>query len=132
MYLFILNFADSVLNIKRPVDILINNAGIVGQLKRNNAGIESQLITNFISHAVLTSRLSSALQRSPAAGVVSLSSFGHHYAPVYFDDINFESRPYTAWESYGQSKTARVLLAVQVAEKIGKNGVDAFAVHRGA
>lgn len=125
-------FADAVLKLNRPVDILINNAGIIGPLQRNNAGIESQLMTNFIGHALLTSRLSKALQQSHSARVVSLASFGHHYADIDFNDLNFERRPYTAWESYGQSKTACVLLAVQIAEKLGKKGIEAFAVHPGA
>jgi NAD(P)-dependent dehydrogenase (short-subunit alcohol dehydrogenase family) len=125
-------FADAVLALNRPVDILINNAGIIGRLLRNEAGLESQLMTNFIGHAVLTSRLAPALKRSGAARLVSLSSFGHHYSSVVFDDLNFERRPYTAWAGYGQSKTACVLLAVQVAEQLKGHGVDAFAVHPGA
>ena len=125
-------FADSVLDLGRLVDILINNAGITGQLRRNSAGMESQLMTNFIGHAVLTSRLSEALQQADGARVVSLTSFGHHYSPVVFNDLNFENRPYTAWDGYGQSKTACVLLAVQVSSVLGARGVDAFAVHPGA
>lgn len=125
-------FADAILALNRPVDILINNAGIIGQLARNEAGLESQLMTNFIGHAVLTSRLAPALKGSGGARLVSLSSFGHHYSAVVFDDLNFERRPYTAWAGYGQSKTACVLLAVQVAEKLSGHGVDAFAVHPGA
>jgi NAD(P)-dependent dehydrogenase (short-subunit alcohol dehydrogenase family) len=126
------DFADAVLALKRPVNVLINNAGITGQLRRNESGIESQLMTNFIGHAVLTSRLAPALVRAEGARLVSLSSFGHHYSPVIFDDLNFEQRPYTAWASYGQSKTACVLLAVQVARQLGERGVQAFAVHPGA
>lgn len=125
-------FADQVLALNRPVDILINNAGVTGQLLRNEQGIESQLMTNFIGHAVLSSRLARALVRAGRSRVVSLSSFGHHYSPVVFDDLNFEQRPYSAWDGYGQSKTACVLLAVKLSQVLGANGVEAFAVHPGA
>jgi NAD(P)-dependent dehydrogenase (short-subunit alcohol dehydrogenase family) len=125
-------FADEVLALDRLVDILINNAAITGQLLRNELGIESQLMTNFIGHAVLSSRLARALVRAQRSRVVSLSSFGHHYSPVVFDDLNFERRPYSAWDGYGQSKTACVLLAVKLSQTLGGDGVDAFAVHPGA
>jgi NAD(P)-dependent dehydrogenase (short-subunit alcohol dehydrogenase family) len=126
------NFADRVMALHRPIDILINNAGITGQLVRNDQHVESQLMTNFIGHAVLSSRLAGALVESGNARVVSLSSFGHHYSPVVFDDLNFERRPYSAWDGYGQSKTACVLLAVKISTTLRQNGVDAFAVHPGA
>lgn len=126
------DFADRVLALRRPIHILINNAGITGQLIRNELHIESQLMTNFIGHAVLSSRLAGALAASGTARVVSLSSFGHHYSPVVFDDLNFEHRPYSAWDGYGQSKTACVLLAVKISATLRKRGVDAFAVHPGA
>ena len=125
-------FADEVLALDRPVDILINNAAITGQLVRNELGIESQLMTNFIGHAVLSSRLAGALVRAGRSRVVSLSSFGHHYSPVVFDDLNFERRPYSAWGGYGQSKTACVLLSVKLSRTLVDNGVEAFAVHPGA
>jgi NAD(P)-dependent dehydrogenase (short-subunit alcohol dehydrogenase family) len=125
-------FADAVLALNRPVDVLINNAGIIGRLARNEDGFESQLMTNFIGHAILTSRLAPALKGGRGARFVSLSSFGHHYSSVDFDDLNFARRPYTAWAGYGQSKTACVLLAVQVAGLMSGDGVDAFAVHPGA
>ena len=122
-------FADAVLDLRRPLDVLINNAGIIGQLRRNANGIESQFMTNFVGHALLTSRLADALKQADGARLVSLTSFGHHYSPVVFDDLNFENRPYTAWQGYGQSKTAGVLLAVQVSAMLG---IDAFAMHPGA
>lgn len=125
-------FADEVLALNRPIDILINNAGITGQLERNDQLIESQLMTNFIGHAVLSSRLANQLIRAGSARVVCLSSFGHHYSPVVFSDLNFERRPYSAWDSYGQSKTACVLLAVKLSAVMRARGVDAFAVHPGA
>jgi len=125
-------FADEVSALDRPLDVLINNAAVTGPLVRNELGIESQLMTNFIGHAVLSSRLAQALVRAGRSRVVCLSSFGHHYSPVVLEDLNFEHRPYSAWDGYGQSKTACVLLAVKLSQTLGEHGVDAFAVHPGA
>ena len=47
------------------------------------------------------------------------------------DDINFERREYRPFLSYGQSKTASILLAVTLANSWRENGVDAFSLHPG-
>lgn len=125
-------FADEVLALERPVDILIANAGIMATpLARNKAGVEMQLATNFVGHAVLASRLAPALRQSGSARLVSLSSSGHHFASVDPDDLNYEHRPYEAWNAYGQSKTACALLALKASKEMGSGGVTAIAVHPG-
>ena len=125
-------FANAILDLQRPVHVLINNAAVFGPLIRNEEGVESQLMTNFFGHAILTSRLAPALARAEGARVVCLSSFGHHVSPVVFDDPNFERRPYTIWNSYGQSKTACSLAAVKISSGFARMSVDAFAIHPGA
>ncbi|MDE2930673.1 MAG: SDR family NAD(P)-dependent oxidoreductase [Chloroflexota bacterium] len=125
-------FANAVLDLDRPVDILINNAGIMAcPLSRNSLGFEAQLATNFIGHALLTSLLAPALVRAKTARLVSLSSTGHHNSPIVFEDINYESREYEPFVAYGQSKTANVLLAVQAARHLADKGVTVTAVHPG-
>jgi NAD(P)-dependent dehydrogenase (short-subunit alcohol dehydrogenase family) len=125
-------FARAVLDLGRPVDILVNNAGIMANpLSRSALGVESQLATNYLGHAQLSSLLAPALIRSGRARVVCLSSVGHHFSPVLLDDLGFERRPYDKWLAYGQSKTADVLLAVKLAASLGGRGVTALAVHPG-
>jgi len=125
-------FAGAVLTLQRPVDILVNNAGIMAcPLSRSALGIESQLATNYVGHALLSSLLAPALVKAGRARVVSLSSTGHHFSGVDFDDLNFERRPYHKWIAYGQSKTADSLLAVKLARALGSKGVTALAVHPG-
>jgi NAD(P)-dependent dehydrogenase (short-subunit alcohol dehydrogenase family) len=125
-------FADAVSALDRPVDVLLNNAGIFGgPLARNELGIESGLMTSFVGHAVLTSRLASLLVRRPGARVVCVSSSGHHGSPVMLDDLNFSNREYSPGLSYGQSKSACCLLAVKVATALHCQAVDAFALHPG-
>ncbi|MDO7836414.1 SDR family NAD(P)-dependent oxidoreductase [Sphingobium sp. HBC34] len=125
-------FADAVLALERPVDMLIANAGIMAcPLQRTAKGIESQFMTNVVGHAVLLSRLARALAQSDDGRFVSLSSTAHHMSPVHFDDIQFERRPYEKWSAYGQSKTGNVLLAVKAAKALGPKGVSCFALHPG-
>ena len=109
----------------RPVDILINNAGIMAApLARSARGIESHLATNYLGHAQLVSLLAPALKAAGKARLISVTSTGHHWSPVIFDDLNFERRPYDKWQAYGQSKTADCLLAVKASAHLLSSGVD--------
>lgn len=123
-------FADAVLGTGAPVDFFVANAGVIGPKVITPSGIELGFMTNVVGHAVLASRLAPAL--ASGARLAFLSSFGHQYSPVMFDDINFRARPYEAWLSYGQSKTGCSLLAVRISEALRGRGIDGFSLHPGA
>lgn len=123
-------FAMQVGRLGRPVDYLVNNAGVIGPKAFSSIGVEMGFMTNVVGHAYLASLLAPRL--ASGARFACLSSFGHHYSPVVFEDINFEHRIYTAWTSYGQSKTGCSLLAVKLSEALRDRGIDAFALHPGA
>lgn len=66
-------FAKEFLTTNRPLDILVNCAGIMANpLKRDARGFESQFATNHLGHFQLTARLWPALVRANGARVVSL------------------------------------------------------------
>ena len=67
-----------------------------------------------------------------ARRVVSLSSSGHLFSPVNFDDLNYDFIPYTPIGAYGQSKTACALLAVAITQHWGGEGIFSNAVNPGA
>jgi NAD(P)-dependent dehydrogenase (short-subunit alcohol dehydrogenase family) len=117
-----------------PVHILINNAGImaVPELERTAQGFELQFGTNYLGHFALVQGLHAALAAAKGARVVSVSSSGHLFSPVNFDDLNFDFIPYTPWGGYGQSKTANVLLAVAITQKWRVEGILSNALHPGA
>lgn len=127
------DFARRFLDSGRALHLLVNNAGVMATpLTRDARGCESQFATNHLGHFQLTVRLWPALQRAGGARVVSLSSRGHHYAGVDFEDPNFERREYDQWIAYGQSKTANALFAVSVDALGAKEGIRAFSVHPGS
>lgn len=125
-------FADAFLASGRPLHLLINSAGIMASpLVRDARGYESQFATNHLGHFQLTARLWPALLKAGGARVVNVSSWGHRFSPMNFEDPNFEHRAYEPWSAYGQSKTANILHAVAL-DKRGKNqSIRAFAVHPG-
>ena len=126
-------FAERFLGRHRSLDLLINNAGVMAcPFAKTSDGFEMQFGTNHLGHFLLTCLLVPALRAGAPSRVASLSSRGHHIAPVDFDDPNFERRPYHNWMSYGQSKTANVLFAVGLERRLAPAGVHANALHPGA
>jgi len=126
-------FAQRFLARHDRLDVLLNNAGVMAcPLGHTKDGFELQFGTNHLGHFLLTCLLAPALKKAAPSRVVSLSSRGHHIAPVDFDDPNFERREYQKWASYGQSKTANVLFAVGLERRLGPAGVHAYALHPGA
>ncbi len=117
-----------------PLDLLINNAGIMAtpELTRTKQGHELQFAVNYLGHFALTTGLHSALARSGRSRIVSLSSNAHLFAPFSFDDYDYLFRPYQPISAYGESKTATVLLAVEVDRRWAADGIRANAVDPGA
>jgi NAD(P)-dependent dehydrogenase (short-subunit alcohol dehydrogenase family) len=130
-------FAARFLASKRPLGLLINNAGIMAApLERDARGFDAQFATNHLGHFQLTARLWPALVRGAeahqGARVVALTSRGHARTGVDFEDPRFERRPYDKWMAYGQSKTANALFAVALDPRGAARGVRSFSVHPGA
>jgi NAD(P)-dependent dehydrogenase (short-subunit alcohol dehydrogenase family) len=124
-------FASNFLASGRPLHLLINNAAIMASpLLRDSRGYEAQFSTNHLGHFQLTARLWPALVKANGARVVCVSSLGHHYSSVE-EDWNFTSRDYDPMLSYGQSKTANILFALELDSRGSKFGVHAFSVHPG-
>ncbi|EFH85827.1 SDR family NAD(P)-dependent oxidoreductase [Ktedonobacter racemifer] len=116
-----------------PLDILVNNAGVMAIPTREVSaqGHEMQFATNHLGHFALALGLHDALAAAGHARIVSVSSVGHINGEVDFDDIDFHYRPYDAWVSYGQAKTANVLFAVEAARRWADDGIVANALNPG-
>lgn len=120
-----------------PLHLLINNAGVMRlpELQRTPSGVELQFATNHLGHFVLALGLRAALQTGAAergeARIVAVSSRANLDAPVTFDDVSYQRRPYDPAEAYGQSKTANVLFAVEATRRWQQDGIVANAVNPG-
>ena len=116
-----------------PLDILVNNAGVMAppRIARTPDGREWQFGVNHLGHFALTTGLHPALAAAGGARVVAVSSIGHLFSPVVFDDLDYRYRPYDPWTSYGQSKTAVVHFAVAAAERWADDGITVNAVMPG-
>lgn len=127
------SFAASFLEKYDSLNILLNNAGVMAcPLQRTKEGYEYQFATNHLGHFLLTCLLVPALKKGAPARVVNVSSGGHRFGPVDFDDIQFERRAYDKFLSYGQAKTANVLFSVELDRRLRDSGVRSNALHPGA
>jgi NAD(P)-dependent dehydrogenase (short-subunit alcohol dehydrogenase family) len=123
-------FAERFLASGRRVDAIVASAGIMATPEtRVGPGWEAQFATNHLGHFALVNRLWPGI--NPDARVVTVSSRGHHYSGIRWDDVQFE-HGYDKWLAYGQSKTANILFAVQLDAFAKGQGVRAFAVHPGS
>lgn len=127
------SFTNKFLSTHNSLHILVNCAAIMlGPFDIDARGNEKQFSTNHLGHFQLTINLLPALRNAKKSRVVNVSSLGHHYSPVQFEDINFKNRPYEPWSAYGQSKTANILFSLALNEKEKINGVEAFSLHPGS
>ena len=125
-------FAESWKADHDRLDLLINNAGVMAcPLTRTEDGLELQFATNHLGHFLLTGLLIPSLKAAAPSRIVNLTSAGHWFSPVDFDDPQFERRGYDPWVAYGQSKTANILFSVELEKRWGSGGVHAYAVHPG-
>lgn len=125
------DFANRYKEEHSQLDILVSNAGIMGVEKSFINGLESQMAVNFLGHCLLSALLAPLLKATTNARVVTLSSLAHQIANVDFEDFNFEKTDYAPMIAYGRSKTANILLAVALHDRLASFGVTSLAVHPG-
>ncbi|WP_154116082.1 SDR family NAD(P)-dependent oxidoreductase [Paenibacillus monticola] len=125
-------FATEFLKSNRALDILVNNAGVASPpVIKDERGFDTQFATNHLGHFQLTVNLWQALKKSGSARVVALSSIGHISGPIDLSDLHFNKRHYNKDVSYGESKIACSLFAVELDQRGKDYGIRAFAVHPG-
>ncbi|CAK7222843.1 hypothetical protein SBRCBS47491_005000 [Sporothrix bragantina] len=132
----------------------------------NGTEVDGQFLTNHVGVFLWTAlllpllRAAATSSASGTARIVNLTSQGHHLSPVRFSDYSFRRDPYDVPEDekprqeipafflrlndgypgflgYGQSKTANILHATELARRLKSNQKDGdtrisvFSVHPG-
>ncbi|KAI1074547.1 WW domain-containing oxidoreductase [Whalleya microplaca] len=115
------------------IDVLINNAGIMApDFKLSPDGFESQLATNHLGPFLFTNLIMGKILASKSPRIVNVGSDGHRLNPIRWADYNFENGAnYDRWHAYGQTKTANMLFALSLAEKLGGRGLQSYSLHPG-
>lgn len=118
-------FADELLGAGQPINLLVNNAGIMLPPARQVTadGFEVQFGTNVLGHAALTLRLLPLL-RAGNARVTTMTSAAAKHARVDWDDLQGERR-YRGVRAYGQSKLLNLIFAVELDRRFTELSSDA-------
>lgn len=118
----------------RPIDVLINNAGVMTPPERDTTsdGFELQFGCNHLGHFALTGHLLPLLKAADASRVVSLSSLAARTGRIHFDDPQF-ANDYQSMSAYGQSKVAVLMFARELDKRSREAGwgVMSNAAHPG-
>lgn len=130
-------FAEGVRKDFSSLDLLVNNAGIMGGPQRTTAqGFELQMGTNHLGHFALTSQLWPLLQAAPDARVVSLSSLAARdgrLSPAMTRETLVAPEPYNAYPVYCNTKQATLLFSQELHRRAQAAGstVSSVASHPG-
>jgi protochlorophyllide reductase len=126
--------ADTFLQTNRPLDLLINNAGLMALDESKTVdGFETQFGVNHLGHFALTHDLLAALSPTDGSRIVTMSSMGHRMGSMHFEDLMFTEK-YDRWTPYFQSKLANLLFTSELQKRLQSLGAKTVALcaHPGA
>ena len=112
-----------------PLDLLINNAGLMTPPKREQTkdGFEVQFGTNVLSHFLLTGLLLPLLEKASSPRIVTLCSIAHRSGQIHFDDLQSEKR-YVPMTAYAQSKIANLMVAQELERRLRQSGSKSLSI----
>ena len=127
-------FASEFKNNYSRLDLLINNAGVMMPPYSKTAdGFELQFGTNHLGHFALTGLLFDLIKATPGSRIVNVSSTGHAYGNLDFDDLNWEKRSYKKMQAYADSKIANLYFTYELQKRLDQDGENPLvtAAHPG-
>ncbi len=116
--------AEFAKTISEPVDLLINNAGVMAPpvFRETADGHELQFGTNHLGHFALTGLLLPRLLAAVNPRVTTVSSLAHHRGGASVIGANADPSRYDPNNTYGNSKLANLLFAKELHKRAGAAG----------
>lgn len=130
------DFAENLLKTESRIDMLINNAGLVGD-GRTEDGFGLQFGVNHLGHFLLTVLLLDKLKLSPAARIITVSSMAHRWGNVDFQtlsqshDLGTGSYSWQFFSAYCSSKLCNILFTRELNQRLQGTTVSCFCLHPG-
>ncbi|HVA07976.1 MAG TPA: oxidoreductase [Acidimicrobiales bacterium] len=120
--------ASQFLDEHAQLDLLVNNAGIMGAPYRQTAdGFELQMATNHLGHFALTGLLLGRILSSVRGRVVTVSSHMHRVGHLSLDDVA-GTKIGNTWVTYGTTKLCNLLFTAELSRRLRAAESPAIAV----
>lgn len=111
-------FADTFKAKYSQLDVLMNNAGIMGIPRKETAdGFEMQFGINHLGPFALTGQLIDHLMQTENSRVVTVSSNLHKQGQINMNDLQAK-RSYSNWAAYNNSKLANLLFTYELQRRL--------------
>ncbi len=125
--------ADSFLATGRPLDVLVNNAGVAGGIGLTKDGFDVTVGTDFLGPYLFTKLLLPRLKESVQGRIVNVASAAHLRAKgIDWASLTRSARgPLSALTQYSYAKLMNVLHAKELARQLGGTKVTTYALHPG-
>ncbi|MFK8048943.1 MAG: SDR family oxidoreductase [Halioglobus sp.] len=125
--------AQEILDRGVPLDILLNNAGIVNTTRcETEDGFEETLAVNHFAPFLLTGLLLPALRMADSARIVTVASEAHSFVKsMGYEDMQARES-YKTFREYGRSKLANILFTRVLSKRLEGLGMTANCLHPGA
>ncbi|XP_059187980.1 dehydrogenase/reductase SDR family member 13-like [Centropristis striata] len=129
-------FAETFLKTEPRLDILINNAGVLGP-GRTEDGFGMAFGVNHLGHFLLTNLLLERLQQCGSSRVVTVSGLLHRFGSIDFPllaskkDLVSDQSTWHNFQAYCNSKLCNVLFTRELANRLEGSSVTCYSLHPG-
>lgn len=128
--------SERLLEAKRPIDVLINNAGaLLNSRTENNNGLETSFALLLLGPVILTENLKPLLRRpasddSPSR-VINVLSGGLYAKRVSVNNLESNRGEYSGTEAYARAKRGLLIATEQWAKQWAGDGIIVHSMHPG-
>lgn len=124
--------AATYLDTQKPIDILLNNAGVMNLERRVTVdGFEETWAVNHLGYFLLTQLLLPRLKERPKTRIINVSSDAYSFIKgLQWDDLQFE-HGYKSFKVYAHSKLANILFTFELARQLEDTDIIVQTLHPG-
>tara|TARA_B100001029_G_scaffold49348_1_gene39413 strand:- start:4628 stop:5488 length:861 start_codon:yes stop_codon:yes gene_type:complete len=124
--------AEEFLSLNKPLDILLNNAGIMNRERKETAdGFDEVFSVNHLAYFSLTLLLIEKMKNAGGGRIVNVASMAYRFVnEMNFEDLQSKEN-YKGLKVYGQSKLANILFTRSLASKLKDYKITVNCLHPG-
>jgi retinol dehydrogenase 13 len=126
--------AQYLLSLEKPIDVLIHNAGVHLQTRKENPlGLEENFAVHYLCPLIISKLLIPKYQRDRTGRILLVSSEAYRFAAwgLDLDDLQWKKRHYTGIQAYGAGKLAQLLFMHLLSAELAPFQVTINAMHPG-